>query len=68
MDAYSLLARTMDENGNYGRADMRAAWEHILTFDESIPANARATADAREQLEKMGPVSQVEITFPKREW
>jgi tetratricopeptide (TPR) repeat protein len=67
MDAYYLLARTMDESGNYGPADMRAAWEHILTFDEKIPANARAMADARERLEKMGPVSQVEVLFPKRE-
>jgi predicted Zn-dependent protease len=67
IDAYYLLARTMDESGNYGRADMRAAWEYILTFDGSIPANARAMADARERLEKMGPVSQVEILFPKRE-
>ncbi|SRR6266849_6735162 len=67
LDAYHLLARAMEENGNYGRAEMRAAWEHILTFDETIPANARAMADARERLEKMGPVSQVEILFPKRE-
>ena len=67
IDAYHLLARAMEENGNYGRAEMRAAWEHILTFDESIPANARTMADARERLEKMGPVSQVEIDFPNRE-
>ncbi len=67
IDGYHLLARTMQENGNYGRADMRAAWEHILTFDESIPAHRPAMADARQQLEKMGPVSQIEILFPKRE-
>ena len=67
LDAYHLLVRTMEETGNYGRADMRAAWEHILTFDESIPANRPPIADARQQLEKMGPVSQVEIDFPKRE-
>jgi predicted Zn-dependent protease len=67
IDAYHLLARKMEEFGNYGRADMRAAWEHILTFDESIPANRPAIADARQQLEKMGPVSEVEIQFPKRE-
>jgi tetratricopeptide (TPR) repeat protein len=66
IDAYHLLARSKEELG-YGRAEMRAAWEHILTFDESIPANARAMAYAREQLEKMGPVSRVEILFPKRE-
>ena len=45
----------MEENGN-DPADVRAAWEHILTFDESIPANRPAMAEAREQLEKMGPV------------
>ncbi len=67
IDAYHLLARKMEETGNYGPADMRAAWEHILTFDESIPANRAAIADARQQLEKMGPVSEVEIQFPKRE-
>ena len=66
IDAYYLLARTIEEVG-YGRADTRAAWEQILTFDESIPANARAMTEARERLEKMGPVSQVEIDFPKRE-
>jgi len=54
VDAYHLLARTMAENGNYERAEMRAAWEHILTFDESIPANRAAIADARQELEKMG--------------
>jgi superkiller protein 3 len=67
IDAYHLLARAMEQSGGYGRADMRAAWEHILTFDESIPANRRAIADAREELEKMGPVSPVEIAFPKSE-
>src|SRR5881394_85244 len=66
IDAYHLLARRMEEKG-YGRADLRAAWEHILTFDESIPANRPAIADARQQLDKMGPVSEVEIQFPKRE-
>jgi len=67
VDAYHLLARRMEENGNYGRADMRAVWEHILTFDESIPANRAAITEARQQLEKMGPVSQDEIDYPKRE-
>jgi len=57
IDAYHLLAQRIAENGNYGPADRRAAWEHILTFDESIPANRAAIADARQQLEKMGPVS-----------
>jgi Tfp pilus assembly protein PilF len=67
IDAYHLLARRMEENGNYGPADMRAAWEHILTFDESIPANRAAIAEARQQLDKMGPVSEDEIVSPKRE-
>jgi tetratricopeptide (TPR) repeat protein len=67
VDAYHLLARRMEESGNHGRSDIRAAWEHILTFDESIPANRPAMAEARQQLEKMGPVSEVEIISPKRE-
>lgn len=53
IDAYHLLALAMEESGNY-REEMRAVWGHILTFDESIPANARAMADAREHLERMG--------------
>jgi hypothetical protein len=40
----------MEENGNCDQAEMRAAWEHILTFDHSIPANARAMAEARQRL------------------
>ena len=60
IDAYHLLARAMEERG-WGPEDMRPAWEHILTFDESIPANRPAIADARQQLEKMGPVSEAEI-------
>src|SRR6185369_8107623 len=67
IDAYHLLARRMQETRNYGQAEMRVAWEHILTFDESIPANRPAIAEARQELEKMGPVSQVEIDDPKRE-
>lgn len=55
IDAYHLLARVMEESGNCDQAEVRAEWEHILTFDESIPANARAMAEARERLEKMGP-------------
>jgi tetratricopeptide (TPR) repeat protein len=58
IDAYYLLARAMEERG-CGPEDMRPAWEHILTFDESIPANRRAIAEARQQLEKMGPLSEV---------
>jgi predicted Zn-dependent protease len=50
--AYHLLARSMEENGNYERAEVRAVWEHILTFDESIPANRAAMAEARERLQK----------------
>ena len=50
IDAYHLLAVRMKENGNFDSEEMRAAWEHILTFDESIPANRRAIADARERL------------------
>ena len=53
IDAHHLLARRMEENGNCDRADVRAAWEHILTFDESIPANRPAMAEARKQLEKL---------------
>ena len=51
IDAYHLLARRMEEKES---ADVRGVWEHILTFDESIPANRPAMAEAREQLEKMG--------------
>jgi hypothetical protein len=46
----------------YDEPKKMAEWEeleHILTFDESIPANRRAIAEARQQLEKMGPVSEV---------
>jgi tetratricopeptide (TPR) repeat protein len=56
IDAYHLLARRMEER-NCDRADLRAAWEHILTFDESIPANRPAMTEAREQLEKIGTLS-----------
>jgi len=56
IDAYHLLARRMEESGNFPE-EKRAAWEHILTFDESIPANRPAIAEARERLEKMGPVT-----------
>ena len=55
IDAYHLLALAMEESKGYGPEEMRVAWEHLLTFDESIPAHARAIADARERLEKMGP-------------
>jgi hypothetical protein len=47
----------MEENGcygSYGRADVDALWEHILTFDESIPANRAAMAEARERLKREG--------------
>ena len=67
IDAYHLLARRTEKSAHLGQADMRAAWEQLLTFDESIPANRPPIAEARQQLEKMGPVSQVEIDFPKRE-
>jgi len=53
--AYHLLARAMEENGcygSYGRAEVHAVWEHILTFDESLPANRAAMAEARERLKK----------------
>jgi predicted Zn-dependent protease len=64
IDAYLLLTRAMAEDFvHYGRAEMRAAWEHILTFDESIPANRAAIAEARQELEKLRP----ENLFPKRE-
>jgi len=66
IDAYHLLARAMEER-DCASEDMRPAWERILTFDESIPANRRAIAEARQQLEKLGPVSESEIQFPKRE-
>ncbi len=66
IDAYRLLARAMEERG-YGPEDVRPVWEQILAFDESIPANREAIEDARQQLEKMGPASEVEIQFPKRE-
>jgi Flp pilus assembly protein TadD len=48
--AYHLLARAMEENGNFDRAEVRGVWEHILTFDESIPANRLALAEARQRL------------------
>jgi predicted Zn-dependent protease len=53
IDAYHLLARAMEEK-NYELADVRAVWEHILTFDESIPANQSAMAEARARLKKDG--------------
>ena len=54
IDAYHLLAVRMEESRNYVPEEMRPAWEKILTFDESIPANRPAMAEARERLEKMG--------------
>ncbi|HEX3145813.1 MAG TPA: tetratricopeptide repeat protein [Pyrinomonadaceae bacterium] len=60
IDAYHLLARAIEERGCKPE-DMRPMWERILTFDESIPANRAAIAEARQQLEKMGPVSESEI-------
>lgn len=54
IDAYHLLARAMEENGNYLAEETRAVWEHILTFDESIPANRPAMAEARQRLKNDG--------------
>jgi len=54
IDAYLLLTRAMAKDVNYMR-EVRAAWEHILTFDESIPANRAAIAEARQELEKLRP-------------
>ena len=64
IDAYLLLTRAMAQDFvNHGRAEIRAAWEHILSFDESIPANRAAIAEARQELEKLRP----EELFRKRE-
>jgi predicted Zn-dependent protease len=52
--AYHLLAQAMEENGNYDRTDVDPVWEHILTFDESLPANRPAMAEARARLKKDG--------------
>ena len=65
IDAYYLLARAMEENGAYGRADTRAAWEHILTFDESIPANRPAMAEARQRLAQEARPSPGEIMLAR---
>jgi len=54
IDAYLLLTRAMAQDVNY-MSEVRAAWEHILTFDESIPANRAAIAEARRELEKLRP-------------
>jgi predicted Zn-dependent protease len=53
IDAYHLLAQSMEEKGNYVK-EVQAVWEYILTFDESIPANRPAMAEARARLKKDG--------------
>ena len=65
IDAYHLLARTLEDNLNYGRGNAREVWEHILTFDESIPANRLAMAEARERLSAKPPASPAEILLAK---
>jgi predicted Zn-dependent protease len=65
IDAYRLLARTLEENGNYGRGHAREVWEHILTFDESMPTNRPAMAEARERLAAKPPASPGEILLAR---
>jgi predicted Zn-dependent protease len=65
IDAYHMLARTIADNGNYGPEKAREVWEHILTFDESIPANRPAMAEARERLSAKPPASPAEILLAK---
>ena len=65
IDAYLLLGRTMEENGNYGRGAAAEVWQHILTFDESIPANRPAIAEARERLSAKPPPSPAEIMLAR---
>ena len=62
IDGYRLLGRAMHEHGGYRRGDRwREVWEHIMTFDESIPANRPAIAEARERLAEKPPPSPGEI-------
>ena len=50
VDAHLLLAEMMTK-ANYGIAEVRKVWEHILTLDETIPANRVAQIEARKRLE-----------------
>lgn len=65
IDAYHMLGRTLADTSACGSEEEREVWEHILTFDESIPANRPAMAEARERLSAKRSASPAEILLTK---
>lgn len=65
IDGYLLLGRAMHEHGGYRGDRSHVVWEHILTFDESLPANRPAIAEARLRLAEKPPPSPAEKLLAK---